>query len=274
MGVYGVGPYGSGLYGQGGTDCPGAIQVVAMRVASLSATGAPLTGANLGYVTANVMSAEVKPVILKGASETLTAEDGSVCENFHDCDQLKSFDLTVELCTVEPDLVNLMTGYAPVVSAISSGTGRVFDAARIYDTPLTFDGSIANAAATSGSQYPTNTAACANGVCVEFWELAWDSTTQAASNLWAAADTLTYWHHVFPRTYWHIDDQKISNKFRILKLSGWASDKHKVTADGPFDDWDAAVVQAEGAMGLGGYFLDDEFPAAHCGPIPVPSLAS
>ncbi len=237
-------------------NCYGAIEVVAMRVSALAASGAPLTGANNGYVTSNVMQADAKPDLLKGIEEIAQGANNNICQYLRDCDRLKSFEITVQLCAMEPDLVNLMNGSTSIASTESG----------IY--------SAGQSGKTIGGKYSNPTDSCQNGVCVEFWELAWDQTEQAKSNIFSAASTLTYWHHVFPRVKFQIDDQKFDNKWRLPQLKGVATTNSKITANGPFDDWDIAVANAGGFTGLGGYFLDDEFPASACGLITVPSAAS
>ncbi len=237
-------------------NCFGGIEVAACRISALAANGSPLTGANHGYVTAAINTVDIKPDLLKGIEEIQQSANTNICQYFRDCDRLKDFEITVNMCTMEPDFVNLTTGG---VSIASTGAG-------IY--------SAAQSGKTVGGFYPNPTDSCPNGVCIEFWELAWDQTVQATSNLFAAAGSLTYWHHVFPKVKFQIDDQKLDNKFRTPQLKGVATTNPRVTANGPFDDWPISVANAGGFTGLGGYFLDNSFPTAACGLISVPSAAS
>jgi hypothetical protein len=239
----------------GQPNCFGVLQCAASRFSSLTGTGAPNTGNNNGYVTTNLMSADVKADIEKGADETIINALNNVCQEFRDCDRLKSIDLTIEVCSLEPDLLNLLLGG---VKFTSPGSG-------VY--------SAAQSGRAVGLQFPLPTDPCNNGVCVEFWQLAWDSSSQATSSLFTAT-SLTYVHWVFPKILFQISDFKISDKFTTFKLNGIARVNPKITANGPFDDWDLAVANAGGVTGLGGFFYDDEFPAAACNLINVPSAAS
>lgn len=226
-------------------SCFGAIQAVATRIASLTATGAPLNTATAGYCTTILTKAEIKPQVEKGEEDTIKNAAGNLCQAFEECDRLKSVDISLEVCSLEPDFMKLLTG------------GRTF----------------VSAAKTQGWEFPLPTDSCNNGVCLEFWQLAWDGNQQAASNIFAGT-TLTYVHWVFPRVLFQVSDFTIENKFTIFKLDGKAKVNTKITANGPYDDWETAVANAGGVTGLGGYFLDDIVPATQCGVIPVTSAAS
>ncbi len=238
-------------------NCYGALNIIAVRVATLAANGAPATGANRGYVTSSVTQAKVSPDLLKGVQETVQAGNNNLCQYYRDCDRLKSFDIDMTFCALEPELFNFLTGSTALTSP---GTG-------IYAAGQSGKG--------VGAIYSDPTASCTNGVCLEFWELAWNQTEQATSTLFAAAGTLTYIHHVFPRVFLQVDDATFDNKFRDIKVTGFARTNSKITINGPFDDWPTAVTQANGfTSGLGGFFYDNAVPTAACGSITVPSAAS
>lgn len=226
-------------------NCFGAIQCVGQRFASLTATGAPNVGASRGYTSNILTELTVTPQVEEGEEDTVKAANGNICQTFEECDRLKSVDLEMSVCSLEPALCSLLSG------------GRTFT----------------QAAQTLGWEFPLPTDACNNGVCSEFWQLAWDQNTQATSSIFAGT-TLTYIHWVFPRVLWMVSDYTISSSFTIFKFTGKAKVNTKITANGPFDDWELGVAQAGGMTGLGGYFLDDTVPTASCGLITVPGVAS
>lgn len=232
-------------------NCFGAIQVAATRVAALNPNGSPLTGAGNGYVTSNLMTVTIAPVLDKGADETLKNASNNICQQYEDCDRLKSITITLELCSFEPDFAHLIAG------------------------GLSFPGSGPGAAKTLGWQFPQVTDACTNGVCLEFWQLAWDGDSQAIpTSVFANNNTLAYWHHVYPRVLFQLADMKGETKFTVFKFVGTARINPKVTANGPFDDWPTGVTNFGGITGLGGIFEDSTVPTGACSLISVPSSDS
>lgn len=226
-------------------NCFGAIQCVATRFAALTATGAPLTGANNGYSTSILMEATISPDVSEGDKSVLENANSNICQIFEACDILQGIEIEIEVCSLEPDLMALLAG------------GRTF----------------VSSAQTRGWEFPLPSDTCKNGTCVEFWQLSWDQNTQATSTMFAA-NTLTYTHWVFPRVRWMLEAYTINKDFTTWKLKGKAQTNPKITANGPYDDWDAPVSGMGGITGLGGFFYDDEFPATQCGLITVPSPAS
>lgn len=208
-----------------------------------------MTGAGNGWATTNLMNVDVNPVLDKAADETLKNGLNNICQQYEDCDRLKSFTITMEFCTLEPDALHLAVG-----GSIITGTGP-------------------GAGKTLGLQYPLPTDSCGNGISVEFWQLAWDGDAQATSSLFAGT-SLTYLHHVYPKVLFQIADIKGDTKFTTWKIVGQARINPKITANGPFDDWPAGVVNAGGVTGLGGWFYDTALPAGACAPIAIPSAAS
>lgn len=223
--------------------CNGAIQSCAQRYAGLTSTGAPLTGLH-GYQTSILADATITPQVEAGDEDIVKNACGSLCQTFEECDRLKTVDIEINVCSLEPDLVNLLIGGR---SFVSGGT-------------------------TWGVEFPLPTDACNNGVCMEMWQLAWNQDTQAVSS-----NSLLYVHWIFPKVLFQIADFKVENKFTIFKFKGKCKVNPKITANGPYDDWPAStgIVAAGGLTGLGGFIYDTTtLPAATCGLVNVPSSAS
>lgn len=236
----------------GAPNCYGAIQGNVFRVTALTSTGAPLTGANQGYVSGNGIKVDVKPTMEKGFEDTLKSANGNLCQTFVDCDRLKAVELSLDICSLEPDLLNLMVPGRTFTTTTGTGTG---------------------ANKTMGYEFPRPDSGCSAGVCLEVWQLAWDSDSQAVSNLFAA-NTLTYVHWVFPRVAFQIADFTMEQKFTVFSVEGSCKTNAKITANGPYDDWPVGVANKGGVTGLGGFFYDSTIPTAACSLITVTSAAS
>lgn len=221
--------------------CTGAVQCCAQRFAGLTATGAPLTGTH-GYQTNILTEATITPEVEKGEEDVVKNACGSICQVFEECDRLKTVTIEMNVCSLEPDLVTLLTG------------GRSF----------------ASAGTTRGLEFPLPTDACQNGTSAEFWQLAWSNTSQAT-----LTGSLLYVHWIFPKVLWQWSDFKMEGKVSIFKFTGKAKVNAAITANGPFDDWPTYLASAGGMTGLGGFLQDTTtIPVSTCGLVNVPSAAS
>lgn len=226
--------------------CVGVIQCCAQRFAALTATGAPLTGTH-GYQTSILTTATITPNVEAGQEDVVKNACGNVCQVFEECDRLKDVDVELQVCSLEPDLFNLLAG------------GRTFTSGGF----------------TQGLEFPLPTDSCNNGVSVELWSLAWNSNTQAVTP--AAAGSLLYVHWIFPKVLFQWEAFTVDPKFTIFKFKGKCKINPYITANGPFDDWPVAsgLVAAGGMTGLGGFIFDTtSLPAKTCGLVNVPSAAS
>lgn len=223
--------------------CVGTVQVCAERFAALTSTGAPLTGLH-GYQTNILTEATITPEVEEGEEDKVKNACGNICQVFEECDRLAGVTIEINVCSFEPDLINLLIG------------GRTFTSGGI----------------TQGFELPGPTDGCQNGTSYEAWQLAWDNDTQKTNGA-----SLLYVHWIFPRVLWQISDFKQEAKFTIYKFTGKAKVNPKITANGPFDDWPttSGIVAAGGMTGLGGaIFNDATIPVATCGLVNVPSSAS
>ncbi len=243
---------------QSATSIAGApIQIAGLRVAALAANGAPLTGTH-GYCTPDLVSADIKPDVEKGADFVVKNAQNNICQEYRDCDRLKSFDITLEFCTFHPDLVQLLIG------GVTLQTGP----------PYGNDSS--SGGKTQAYQFPHPLDACGNGVCLELWQLLWDGDQQMIPTGYGlAANSVGYVHWVFPRVFGQIGDFKLEANFTNIKVDLVARENQKITGNGPFDDWAAPLTAFGGIEGLGGFMIDAGPPAcADIGLINVPSAAS
>lgn len=182
-------------------DEAGSLQVCRLRVAALDVDGVPLPGAGNLYVSKALVRLGWDPEIRAGDDFEQVSGCGEVCVSYQDCDQLKRLNTEMEICTPDPELVELLVGG----STITSG------------------------GATIGYAYPdTGVAPCPNGVSVEAWSKAIVDDELAA--------TYPYWRWVFPRTKWRLAAGELANAVKTTSLVGRASQNGN-WYNGPANDW-------------------------------------
>lgn len=220
------------------SECFASLQVCGIRVARLNAAGAPVAGSSSGYVSDAMISVDVGLEVTTGDDLEVKNGCGSLCAAFKDCDRLKRVTLGMTLCQLDTELIELLTG----ATTFTSGGSAI------------------------GLQLPSTGADCPVGASFEVWTKAWDGGEQGVA---ASVGGATYFHFVFPRTKWRIGNFTLENKFLEAKLEGFGEENSQITANGPFNDWPAAVAGAGGVTRIGGWFYDDAPPTAQCGYIPV-----
>lgn len=182
--------------------CPASLQVCAMRVSRLDATGVPDPGADNLYVSSALIRLVPTVVMRPGEDMELVSGCGEVCVSYKDRDKLKRFDMTMELCTPDPSLTEMLVGG----ETISDGNGDII-------------GWAAPHVGVDANPY---------GVAIEAW-------TKAITN--GAQDPVyPWWRWVFPRTYWTIGDKNMENAPMTNPFSGY-SEENVNFYDGPANDW-------------------------------------
>ena len=230
--------------------CYASLQVCALRVAALDANGSPDNGAANGYVSDALIEATVSLELEEGDDFTVKNGCGAICQQFRDCDRLKSLSFELQLCHLDAELISLMTGASLITDLSGGGAGDAI-----------------------GLEFPGIDDACPNGVSLELWSKAWDQSSQATPPF-AGGGTNVYFHFVFPRTKWTIGELKFENDFMRVPITGIGEENPRITSNGPFDDWNVDVAARGGITNMGGWFLDTTLPTAECGFITVPSAAS
>ena len=220
--------------------CFSSRQVLRFRVALLDATGAPDPGAENGYVS-NLVSIAMTPVIEAGDEFILKDGAGDICASFRDCDKIKGNDAVVTLCNLDAQLIALMTG------------AMVFE----------------DATGVMGLKLPLLNDACPVPVCVEWWTLAQDGSSQAT-----ISGVAQYFHFVIPLVKFVPGSWTFENGILAVVLNGKGEENPNVTVNGPFNDWPTGVVAADGAKSALAYWRESTLPAAACDYIEVTSAAS
>ncbi len=207
--------------------CPHSAGLCRVRVTALNDDGTVADGPNNSYVTDSPIHLAAAPEIKAGTATDVTNGCGCVCVSRRTNDRLLRFNLTLQLCAVEPALLSMLLG-ASVIEDDS-------------DIPVP-----------KGIWWP-NQADCGDApasVAVEAWSEAWDSDAQSASpNRWI------YW--LFPRAFFQIGAIDLADGFMLPEVNGFtrANDQWGM---GPYGD------QADSAEPLGGLFWSDSIPDADC----------
>jgi hypothetical protein len=107
-------------------QCVTAIKGRMMRVIKLDTCGNPVTGASSAMVSSRgFVSIKPDPQYEDGVEFLKRVADGSFCVNQKDAGQLKRVKLTVDVCTLDPDMLTIMTG-ARLLSNGATGTGAAW----------------------------------------------------------------------------------------------------------------------------------------------------
>lgn len=225
-------------------SCFGSRQIVRARVALLDATGAPDAGPDNGYVTSNPVSLQITPVVEAGDEFTLKNGGGDICQYYRSCDKVKGYDVVLNLCEFDVQMIALSTG----ATMLDTGDGVV------------------------GLALPRVAAGCVVPVSLEWWTVANNGTAQAVNG----SGTALYWHWVIPKVNFTIGAQTFENGITTFVLNGKGEENPNITLNGPFDDWPAAFSEdiPDGVTGPLGVWWETSLPAAACDLITVTSLAS
>lgn len=214
--------------------CLPQVQACRMRVTALAANGAPAPGASNAYVTSAFVSLAWTPVYTDGDELEQKNACGEVCVNYRGDDSFRRLDVSMQLCTPDPELVQLLAG-----GAVLSNAGGITGA--------------------KGYAAPALGPVTGNGVSIEVWAKRIDDGALDADSPYA------WW--VFPRVRnLRIGDFTQENAPLLPTITGQAYENDN-WGNGGFNDWDDAsdrVYQWAPTATL---------PTAQCGYVTVPADA-
>lgn len=206
--------------------CDAAIHLCRVRVTRLDQIGNVSPGPNNVYVTDNPIMLSVKPEIEAGVSKTLVGGCDCIVADYRGYDKLKRFNLELDLATIEPGLLEMITGGPAILDAGAQPIGMWW----------------ASQASCSQPAQPN--------VCVEGWQDLWEVDRQSA--------IYPYIHWIWPSVHWQIGDYSLQNDFNQPKAMGFTRGNTQWGL-GPFGDL------PEACHPLGGFFFTNQIPAAQCG---------
>lgn len=188
--------------------CLTSTDICALRAARLDTDGSFQTGADNLYEMTEVLTLGVSEEILEGARTTLENGCGSVCFNRKRPNRILGETLALELCHLDAELLELMTGG----TLLTSGGNTVgFE-------PPAFDDSTVS-------------------VALEVWTMAWDGDEQATDG-----GDLLWIRHGYPKVTWTIGNRTFQNEVLRVPLTGDAVSNSQF-GTGPLGDWPAAISE-------------------------------
>lgn len=225
-------------------DCFSVLDVVAIRLARLGPSGAPVYGAGNGLLSSAQVKIDVDFDMAKGDDLEQKNGTGRICGAFTDVDRLKHIILTMDLCQLDAQLLELLT------------TSTVFTSG---GNPI-------------GGMVPAVGADPNNGVCFEVWTKAWDGGAQAIPAF--TSPNVAYQHWVFPKATWWYQKFTLQHGFTVIPVQGKAEENPAMPAHGPYNDWPTAIVAAGGVRRCAGWFYDSVLPSVGCGYVNTGPAAS
>ncbi len=206
-------------------SCGSSIYACATRVAVLEQDGVPLPGAGNLYVTDALVKMEGTPQFTKVPEVEVLNACGALCSFYKAIDPFKRVDLTLELCTIDPELEHMLTG-----GELFSTGGFVIGA--------------------SAPPVGTVEAAVQNGVSIELW---------SKHILQGDLDpTWPYIHWIWPRTHWAPDKTTFDINHMPRLFTGFTSENPN-WFNGPANDWTFSSDRTYA------YAFTKTLPATACG---------
>jgi hypothetical protein len=210
-----------------GPYCFTPINACRLRVALLDDSGAPDPGADSMVVTSDMIELGYETVVTPGASFEQPNGCGDICLSYEGKDRIKAVTLTIQLCKLDFELIELMTGADPDV----------------------IDGVL------RGLALPAIDVDLDRRVSIEAWSEAYD----VDQPLTEGAD-VGYLRTIFPSTSWVEGPRSYKQGNTIIQLNGKGRSNANF-GNGPGNDltWGKYTSPK-------GEFLDfDDLPEATCG---------
>ncbi len=186
--------------------CLGSARACAVRVARLDSTCAIVKGANNAVASTAIVRLQSSPEYETGDEFIQKNGCGDICLYVKNADKLKRMNLTLELCTRDMEMLELLTGGelildgADVIGFSRRGVGA--------DDP--------------------------DPVSLELWTKAIPSGQSGACEDPNAG--ASWWRWVYPRATFTLGDVTHENGIGLVSLTGFA-DPNPFWGNGPFNDW-------------------------------------
>lgn len=211
--------------------CPTSLHICRIRLTRLTSTGAVAAAPNNHVVSANPMQMTMEPEIQEGTSSILIGGCDCPIVTYRGKDKLLRWNLTLQMGTLEPAMVEILTGGA----LLSNGSAE----------PI-------------GGNWPlqlTCTSTAQPDVAIEAWSENYIGDRPNA--------TYPYIRWVFPSSSWQWDTATLENDFQTPQFKGFTRTNTLWT--NPYVDLPTGVTSSGGAIGSGTWFFDSTIPTPVCG---------
>lgn len=218
--------------------CLGSARVCALRVTRLDSTCQIVKGANNAVASTAIVRLVSSPQYETGDEFIQKNGCGDICLYVKNADKLKRMNLTMELCTRDMQMLEMLTG-----ASLYTDAGDVIGLSRRG----------------VGETDP-------DPVSLELWTKAIPTGTSGAC---AAVGAAQWWRWVYPRATFTLGDVTHENGIGLVSLTGFA-DPNPYWVNGPFNDWPADEILDQESPE---HFVLDSVgpPTTQCGYITVPS---
>jgi hypothetical protein len=182
------------------------------------------------FVTTELISLQLTPVVEAGQDTTLTGGCDCTIASYRGVDKLKRFEFTITNPKLSPALYEMMIG-----GGLISDPG--------------------NANAPVGTTWPGELS-CGEAqaaVALEFWVKNWNGSSQDSQYPWI--------HHVYPQTLWQVGQQQFQNDFAQPTLTGF-SRSNGCWGDGPYGDGPESEYGSPINISAGGFYYSATDPPA------------
>lgn len=188
-------------------NCFGSAQVCAIRVARLNSACTFVEGANNAVATSAIVKVGSTPEYAQGEEFFMKNGCGQVCISSKVIDQIKRVNLSLELCTRDPALVELLSG----ASLITDSTDIIGYSRRGIG------------------------AAAPDPVSVEIWTKAVSANNTCSATGVDSYASARWWRVIWPKATFTLGDVSFANEIATLTLSGFGESNPNFY-DGPFND--------------------------------------
>ncbi len=199
--------------------CGVPLGLCAMRLTRLLETGCVDGSTDNVFVTTELVSLQLTPVVEAGADTTLVGGCDCTIASYRGIDKLKRFEFEITYPKLAAAAYEMMLGG----TLISDGALPV---GTVWPTELE-----------CGDAQPA--------VALEFWVKHWNGDAQDTTYPWI--------HHVYPQTLWQIGQQQFQNDFAQPTLTGF-SRKNDCWGNGPYSDGPEDEGYGSVDISTGGFF--------------------
>ena len=199
--------------------CGVPLGLCAMRLTRLLETGCVAASPNNSFVSTELISLSLNPVVEAGADTTLVGGCDCTIASYRGIDKLKRFEFEITWPKLAPAAYEMMLG-----GGIMNEGG--FPVGTTWPTQLE-----------CGDAQPA--------VALEFWVKHWNDDAQDSTYPWI--------HHVYPQSLWQIGQQQFSNDFAQPTLTGF-SRSNDCWGNGPYADGPEDEGYGTVDISTGGFF--------------------
>lgn len=224
------------------TECTSVVDVCMLRVAQLTVGGVHVPGSTTGYISDQVISADIALTVKAGAVFDQINGCGTVITHVEEPDTITGGTVKLIVAHYERELFYLLAGG----TLYTDGSGHA--------------GGYAVQTIEAGTPAP---------VCLEIYSKAYDGSAVAVTPI--STPNAAYHVYVIPYGIGTFQPFKLANGTVDFEVDFKCSENTGLAADGPFHDWPSWVAGRGGFPSVLGEYETATLPAAVCGRVAVPS---